>query len=101
MDTDQVNKVLALLRDMRALLALSLGDKLEVLAEEALQGDPDRQAAYEALADGGSYREIADEVGKAPSTIGNWVGDWKELGLVDPVTHDCRVPPSLLTRNST
>lgn len=95
MTDDQADQLLTVTRDIRSLLRLGLTDEIDNLREAAFDGDSRRENAYTLLSKGESYRSIGETVGVSHATVGKWVEQWKDLGLVDE-EKECLISPKLL-----
>lgn len=97
MTDDQVDELMQAARDIRFLLRITVDSELERMRTAAFGGDERKEEAFRLLAEGESYRSIAEAVGiRSSSTISGWVGDWRDLGLVHPDDQTVLASPSLL-----
>lgn len=97
MDEETAGDMLEVLRDVRALLRMSLREEIEQLRRDAFDNQAQKDA-FKLLAEGKSYREIGEEVDASHTTVGRWVGRWRNLGLVpaDDNDHDYLISPEAL-----
>jgi transposase len=83
------------------LLALSAGARTEVQAHVRKHNFPaavaQRMRIILALADGSTYREIAESLGTSAPTISLWKRRYEQDGIVRPATIRPGQPPSKLT----
>lgn len=96
MNEDTEAEMLAVMRDVRALLRISLREEIDQIVRDAFDGDDAQKEAFKLLSEGKSYREIGQEVGASHTTVGRWVGKWRDLGLVISDGHDDLIRPEAL-----
>lgn len=88
MDDEKADEMLTVMRDVRALLRMNLREEINQTLRDAFGDNDAQKEAFKLLGEGKSYREIAEEVDTSHTTVGRWVGRWRDLGLVAPEDDD-------------
>lgn len=91
----ELNRVVELLEDIRALMHISAKEKIDQIRAQAFD-DPKQIEAYKLLDGTTSLRKIARKVGVTHPTVGRWLEGWRTLGLVDPKENARTLSPDVL-----